>query len=86
VYTIFCCLNLSNLLYFLFLQEVEKERAKLEDQLQQVTDHCDLLTQRYEETTKNLNKLQELLQESDHERHQLKGHNQILELQVQISP
>jgi len=63
-------------------QEVEKERTRLEDQLQQVTDHCDLLTQRYEETTKNLNKLQELLQESDHERHQLKGHNQILEQQV----
>ncbi|XP_065911878.1 centrosomal protein of 290 kDa-like isoform X3 [Dysidea avara] len=64
------------------IEEVEKERARLEDQLQQVTDHCDLLTQQYEETTKNLNKLQELLQESDHERHQLKGHNQILEQQV----
>lgn len=54
----------------------------MESQLQQVTEHCDTLTQRYEEATNNLQKLQELLKESDYDRHQLKGRNQILEQQV----
>ena len=54
----------------------------MESQLQQVTEHCDTLTQRYEEATSNVQKLQELLRESDHDRHQLKGRNQILEQQV----
>lgn len=54
----------------------------MEGQLQQVTEHCDTLTQRYEEATNHLQKLQELLKESDYDRHQLKGRNQILEQQV----
>ena len=66
------------------LQEVEKEKGQLEGQLQQVTEHCDTLTQRYEEATSNVHKLQELLKESDYDRHQLKGCNQILEQQVVI--
>lgn len=54
----------------------------MEGQLQQVTEHCDTITQRYEEAANNLQKLQELLKESDYDRHQLKGRNQILEQQV----
>ena len=57
----------------------------MENQLQQVTEHCDTLTQHYEEANNNLHKLQELLKESDYDCHQLKGRNQILEQQVVLS-
>lgn len=56
----------------------------MEAQLQQVTEHCDTLSQHYEEATNNVQKLQELLKENDYDRHQLKGRNQILEQQVML--
>ena len=63
---------------------MEKQKNHLEGQLQQITEHCDTLTQRYEEASGNLQKLQELMKESDYDRHQLKGRNQILEQQVKF--